>query len=107
MIVKMNDDLFLKTARKIAKYRDFNPDKLDLATDGIHKLEYRVDGKIIKFGRAGYFDFPTYLYNACIGNMTIQEAFKKRFNYRQRARAVRDKMNNKFSKSNLAWEILW
>lgn len=108
MLSKMNDKFFLKTVRKIAKMQGYDPSKLYISQDGIHKLEYHLDNnKKIKFGRVGYMDFPNYLYNVVLNNITLQDAIKKRINYRKRAIKVLNKINNDFSPSALSYKILW
>ena len=94
---------FLTQARKAGKQTGYNPIKLNLADDGIHKLQYETpEGKIIKFGRLGYGDFIYYK------EFDKNIADEKRRLYRARATKIKgDWKKNKYSKNNLAINILW
>lgn len=107
MFIKMNDEKFLNTVRKIAVNQGYDPYKLHICNDGIHKLEYNINGKNIKFGKLEYMDFPNYLYNVILNNITLQDAIKKKINYRKRAIKVKNRINDKFSPSSLSYNILW
>lgn len=100
--------LFLNIVKKVAKSRGYEPNNLKLSNDNIHKLEYYDGKKWLKFGRKNYFDFPTYLYNYILKNITKEEAIKKMENYRKRATNIKGNWkNNKYSKNNLAINLLW
>lgn len=99
----MNEDDYLKVAKEIAKQKGYNPNKLKLSTDNIHKLEYDN----IKFGRKGYNDFIQYLYLVHLNKITLDDALKHRENYRARAYDVMKETNNKFSPASLSFYILW
>lgn len=99
--------LLLLIAKKVAKERGYNPNNLRLSKDKIHKLEYNDNNKWVKFGAVKYMDFPTYLYNYTLGNITKEEAFKKMRNYRKRAKATMEKTKNKYSPASLSYFILW
>jgi hypothetical protein len=100
--------LLLLIAQKVASERGYNPKMLRLSKDKIHKLEYNDGKKWIKFGRQNYNDFPTYLYNYTLGNITKEQAFEKMRNYRKRATKIKGKWKeNRFSPNNLAISLLW
>ncbi len=99
--------LFLLIAKGIAKERGYDPLKLRLSNDGKHKLEYKFNDKWIKFGRVGYKDFITYMFNHHLGNMTYEAAVSKMTNYRKRAYSIMKKSGNIYSPSALSYNILW
>lgn len=107
-IKKPSNKLLLLITQKVAQARGYDPKKLRLSKDKIHKLEYNDGKKWIKFGRVGYNDFPTYMYNHYLGNITYDEAVNKMRNYRKRAMNIKGNWkNNKYSPNNLAINILW
>ena len=99
--------LLLLIAKGIAKERGYDPSKLRLSKDGKHKLEYEHNNKWIKFGRSGYNDFITYMYNHYLGNITYATAVLKMKNYRKRAYSVMKKTGNIYSPASLSYYILW
>ncbi|HEY9705367.1 MAG TPA: DUF5872 domain-containing protein [Allocoleopsis sp.] len=99
--------LLLLIVQKVAKERNYDPKSLKLSKDKIHKLEYHDGKKWVKFGREGYNDFPTYLYNYTLGNITKEEAYNKMRNYRKRATKVMQKTKNKYSPASLSYYLLW
>ncbi len=103
---KISDKLLLHIAKGIAKERGYDASKLKLSKDKIHKLEYYHD-KWIPFGRYGYNDFITYMYNHQLGNMTYDQAVLKMKNYRKRAYATMKKTGNIYSPASLSYYILW
>jgi hypothetical protein len=100
----MNKKLFLLVAKHRAKEAGYNPDKLSLATDGVHKLNY--DGNL--FGNVNYKDFIQYSYLESIGRMTPQDVDSHRRRYLARATRIKgDWRRNPTSPNNLAIKILW
>ena len=73
------------------------------------KLPYKVqitrpDGKIIRFGRAGYNDFLIYKSLARKRKITMQEANRKRINFNKRM-IVKD--DDLYTPRNLSRNLLW
>ncbi len=101
------NDLFLEIAQKVALKRGYDPSKLRLCNDNIHKLEYNHNDKWVKFGALSYNDFINYLYNNYLGIITFDEAVTKMKNYRKRAKSVMEKSDNPYSPSSLSYNILW
>jgi hypothetical protein len=95
-------DKFLSLARDVAKKRGYNPDKLELATNGVNKLTYHSPNGVRHFGRLGYGDFIWYSMNDKV------LANKKRAVFRKSHSAISDKYNlDKYSPNELAINILW
>jgi len=81
----------------MAKRKGYESRKLELATNGVHKLQIETpEGKIVRFGRLGYSDF------------ILSGDDVKRKAYLARATKIKgDWRQNKFSPNNLAISILW
>jgi hypothetical protein len=95
-------DLFLKDARENAQNRGYDPDKLSIATDGIHKLTYDSPNGIRHFGRRGYGDYLYY------SRYEPQIAKRKRIVFRRSHGAIsRIYQLDKYSPNELAINILW
>jgi len=94
--------LFIEDAKRVAKMRGYDPDKLELATDGVHKLTYHSPKGIRHFGRRTYGDFLYY------SRYEPQIARQKRFRFRQSHKAMSRIYNlDKYSPNELAINILW
>jgi hypothetical protein len=99
LLNKNNETEYLRIMKIIAKDAGYNPDELQLANDGRHKLE--ING--IKFGHIDYPDFVLFLING-----EYDEAYKRRRSYLIRTAKMKgDWKNDKFSKNNLARRIIW
>ena len=95
-------DLFLRDAKRNAKARGYNPDLLELASDGVHKLTYNSPKGIRHFGRRGYGDFLYY------SRYVPEIAAKKRLRFRASHKAISQIHNlDKYSPNELAINILW
>jgi hypothetical protein len=93
-------DRFLRLARAAAKRTGYDASKLELATDGKHKLQYSSPDGIRRFGARGYGDFLYY------STHEPDVADKRRSAYRARARAAAA-AGGKNSPAGLALNILW
>jgi hypothetical protein len=95
-------DKFLSLARDVAEKRGYNPDKLELATNGVNKLTYHSPKGVKHFGRLGYGDYIWYSMNdKALAN-------KKRAVFRKSHSAISDKYDlDKYSPNELAINILW
>ena len=93
---------FLEDARKVASHRGYDPSKLTLATDGIHKLTYDSPRGVKHFGRRGYGDFLYYSkYEPGIAN-------RKRLVFRKSHGQISAIHHlDKYSPNELAINILW
>ncbi len=93
---------YLTEAKRKARETGYDPDKLFVAKDGVHKLEYHSPEGIKKFGRLGYGDHIMY-------SKTDKElAEKKRNVFRKSHGAITKKYNlGKYSPNELSINILW
>lgn len=99
----LNTTIYLNVAKIIAKKRGYDPKKLSLANDNIHKLDY--DG--VKFGRVGYKDKLIYAWLESNGLVPQGTMRQKYTNYRKRAKEVMKNTKNKFSPASLSYYIIW
>jgi hypothetical protein len=101
--IDLSVDDYLKMAQFIAKNRGYDPKKLKISIDGIHKLNY--DG--INFGRVNYNDKIIYTWLEHNNKIPEGTAKRKYINYRKRAEKVMKQTNNKYSRASLSFYILW
>lgn len=100
----MNKKLFLIVAKHRAKAAGYDPNKLSLATDGVHKLNYA--GTL--FGNVNYKDYIQYSYLESLGKMTADKVDDHRRRYLARATRIKgDWRRDPTSPNNLAISILW
>ena len=93
---------YLKEARQKALQRGYDPNKLEVATDGIHKLQYHSPDGIKKFGRLGYGDHIMY------SKYDKQLAEQKRRVFRASHSKISEIHNlGKYSPNELSLAILW
>jgi len=94
---------YLQLAKEQAIKSGYNPTKLSLADDGIHKLMYETpQGRNVKFGRLGYGDYLYYkTFEPDIAKMK-REIFQKSHG------AISKKYSlGKYSPNELALKINW
>lgn len=101
--IGFNTEKYLKLAQFVAKKRGYDPEKLTISDDGIHKLDY--DGT--KFGRVNYNDKLIYTWLELNGKIERGTTKKKFTNYRKRAKKVMEATNNKYSPASLSYYIIW
>lgn len=97
-------DEYLKKARAFARKAGYDPKKLKLSYDGVHKLSMTDnDGKEHLFGRAGYGDYIIW------GKVKGAEfANKKRDTFiKSHSKIKGDWRADNYSPNNLALRILW
>ena len=93
---------FLTMAKAAAKRTGYDPAKLFLATDGVHKLQYNSPEGLRKFGAVGYGDYLYY------STHEPEVAKTRRAAYRARASAaLKLHGGGKFSPGALALNVLW
>jgi hypothetical protein len=94
---------YLRLAKEQASKSGYNPNKLSLATNGVHKLTYETpDGKKVNFGRLGHSDN---IYNQ-IFQPDIAE--QKRNRFQKSHGAISKKYGlGKYSANELALKINW
>jgi DNA adenine methylase len=96
-------EMYMDAAGKAAKKNGYDSSKLEMASDGTHKLTYTTpEGKAVPFGRVSYNDFIIYTLTK------NKDADKHRDAYRARATNIKgDWEKDKYSPNNLAINILW
>jgi len=95
---------YLRKAKAAARKAGYDPKRLKMAYDGVHKLSMTNDeGKERLFGRAGYGDFI--IWTKVKGD---EYAAKKRNTFHKSHSKIKgDWKEDKFSPNNLALRILW
>jgi len=104
----LDHNKYMKQAMALAKASGYDPSKLSMAEDGIHKLCYdSPEGKRC-FGRVDYADYIIWSWMEHKGDVEKGTADNRRKNYRKRAMNIRgDWAEDKYSPNNLAINILW
>jgi hypothetical protein len=105
----MDPKAYLRAARKQAKASGYDPSRLTLATNGIHKLSYRdPDGNENLFGRKGYGDYIIYKHLEKQGEVPKGTAESKRNTYHASHSKIRGKWrSDPFSPNMLSLCINW
>ena len=97
-----NSKQFLKDAKRQALASGYNPDFLELAKDGKHKLTYHSPEGVRHFGLLGYGDYLYYK------RYEPEIAKTKRFRFRTSHKEIsRIHHLGKYSPNELAINILW
>jgi hypothetical protein len=95
---------YLRLAKKAAKSNGYNPSYLELSDKEKYKLKY----KNIYFGATLYRDFLIYTILMKKGQFTEDYINKRRYSYLTRSAGIKgDWIYDKYSKNNLARNILW
>ena len=94
---------YLRLAKEQAMKSGYNPNKLSLATNGVHKLTYETpEGKKVNFGRLGYGDYLYYK------SFQPDIADQKRTVFQKSHSAISKKYGlGKYSPNELALKINW
>jgi len=100
---------YLNSVRLSAYHSGYDPYKVKLANDSIHKLVYTTpEGKKVYFGRVGYDDFHIYKLLEDLGQRERGIAYERRHLYLRRATRIKGSWKyDKYSPNNLAIKILW
>lgn len=104
----INPDDYLTTVKHLAaKYR-YDPDKIDFATDGKHKIKYASEKGPVLFGAVDYGDFIIWKYLEKYGKVTKGIADTKRGVFVKSHKAmVKDYGVTDLSPNTLAIRVLW
>lgn len=95
-------NLFLQDAKENARRNGYDPSKLELSDDNIHKLIYHSPEGLKRFGRLNYGDYLYYK------RFNPQIAEQKRHVFRSSHGAMSKIYNlNKYSPNELSINILW
>lgn len=100
---------YLKEARKSAKENGYDPKRLSLANDGVHKLVYcDPEGKPHYFGAIGYYDYIIYKRLEKQGKIESGTADERRDSYHARASKNKgDWKSDPYSPNMLSLKINW
>ena len=101
---------YLTLIRRKAKQAGYNPKKVFLSEDGIHKVTIITpSGETRSFGRVGYGDYIIYSYLEAHGQVPEGTAAKKRHVFRvsHEALARKYQIMDKYAPNTLALAILW
>jgi hypothetical protein len=99
---------YLAAIRRKAKAKGYDPKTIRLAKDGKHKVEIDVGERVVKFGKHGMADFEIYKQMEREKKIPKGTAAKHREDYLKRSGNIKGNWrDDKFSKNNLARELLW
>jgi DNA adenine methylase len=100
---------YLAEAKRKAKEAGYDPSKLSLCKDGVHKLAYKTpEGEIVRFGSAEHGDHIIWSNLEKQGKVPSGTADTKRRVFRKSHQAMKGLWrNNPTSPNNLALAILW
>lgn len=100
---------YLKEAQRRAKDAGLPHKVLGFADDGIHKLVIPdAEGRMVKFGRAGYKDHQIWAHLESGGKVPKGSADAKKNTFHKSHSAIKgDWKKNPFSPNNLALKVLW
>jgi hypothetical protein len=100
---------YLKEAQRRAKNAGLPHKVLGFADDGIHKLAIPdAEGRMVKFGRAGYKDHLIWSHLERAGKVPKGSADAKKNTFHKSHSAIKgDWKKNPFSPNNLALKVLW
>jgi hypothetical protein len=100
----MNEKEYLDIVKFISSKYGYDPDKLTLANDKKHKLDYEG----VKFGGYKNKDFIQYMYEFFNNKITEDNMLNHRKKYLARATKIKgDWKDDNKSPNNLAIRILW
>jgi DNA adenine methylase len=100
---------YLTEVKRRAKVSGYDPRKVSLASDGIHKIQYTTpSGRKVLFGREGYGDHILWSQREKEGLVPKGTASKKRNVFRKSHMAIKGKWKeNPYSPNMLALSLLW
>ena len=104
----INPNEYLKKAKELAKKTGYNPNNLRFSHNGIHKLVYNHNNKLIRFGRVGYGDYIIWSIYERGGLVPIGYSNKKRRTFRKSHKEITKKFGlNKYTPNELAINVIW
>jgi hypothetical protein len=108
MDIKLNPDIYLDVAKRVAKREGYDPDKLSLAVNNDNKLKYESPEGIKYFGKAGYGDYIIWSYLERNNEVPKGYADMKRNVFRKSHGAMSKKYDlGKYSPNELAIKVIW
>lgn len=106
--IGLKPEAYLKAVKHLAKESGYDPDKVELSDDGIHKVVYHSPEGLKRFGRVGYGDYIIWSYKEGKGMVPEGHADKKR-NVFRKSHGAMSKIHNlgKYSPNELSINLLW
>lgn len=106
--IGLKPESYLKAVKHLAKESGYDPDKVELSEDGIHKVVYHSPDGLKRFGRVGYGDYIIWSYKEGKGMVPEGHADKKR-NVFRKSHGAMTKIHNlgKYSPNELSINLLW
>lgn len=106
--IGLKPESYLKAVKHLAKESGYDPDKVELSDDGIHKVVYHSPDGLKRFGRVGYGDYIIWSYKEGKGMVPEGHADKKR-NVFRKSHGAMSKIHNlgKYSPNELSINLLW
>jgi len=104
----LTHELYMKAVKKLTKESGYDPDKVEMSDDGVHKLVYHSPEGLKRFGRVGYGDYIIWSFKEAKGKVPEGYAAKKRNTFRKSHGKI-SKIHNlgKYSENELAINLLW
>jgi len=106
--IGLKPESYLKAVKHLAKESGYDPDKVELSQDGIHKVVYHSPEGLKRFGRVGYGDYIIWSYKEAKRKVPKGHADKKR-NVFRKSHGAMSKIHNlgKYSPNELSINLLW
>ena len=104
----LNHELYMKAVKMLAKKTGYDPSKVEMSEDGVHKLVYHSPEGLKRFGRVGYGDYIIWSAKEAKGLVSKGYANMKRNVFRKSHGAMSKKHKlGKFSPNELSINLLW
>jgi hypothetical protein len=104
----LTHELYMKAVKKLAKESGYDPSKVEMSDDGVHKLVYHSPEGLKRFGRVGYGDYIIWSFKEAKGKVPEGYAAKKRNTFRKSHGKMSEIYNlGKYSENELAINLLW
>lgn len=103
--VGLDHDTYMKAVKVLAKRNGYDPKKVEMSDDGVHKLVYNSPEGLKRFGRVGYGDFIIWTQQEINGKVPKGFADQKRYVFRSSHGKIED--SGKYSPNQLSINLLW
>lgn len=103
--VGLDHETYMKAVKVLAKRNGYDPSKVEMSDDGVHKLVYHSPEGLKRFGRVGYGDFIIWNQEELNGNVPKGYADQKRYVFRTSHGKIKD--SGKYSPNQLSINLLW
>ena len=103
--VGLDHDTYMKAVKVLAKRNGYDPKKVEMSDDGVHKLVYNSPEGLKRFGRVGYGDFIIWTKQELNKKVPEGYADQKRYVFRKSHGKIKD--SGKYSPNQLSINLLW